>query len=81
MSYKKLAKSFLDSANVSIGDTVKVEKNKVFYEGMLLDRSEDSDDGYIVLKLDSGYNLGVNILDAKIELIKKVKNLKFNLTH
>ncbi len=38
---------------------------------MLLDRSEDSDDGYIVLKLDSGYNLGVNISDAKIELIKK----------
>lgn len=76
MSYKKLAKSFLDSANVSIGDTVKVEKNKVFYEGMLLDRSEDSDDGYIVLKLDSGYNLGVNILDAKIELIKKGKEPK-----
>lgn len=38
---------------------------------MLLDRSEDSDDGYIVLKLHSGYNLGVNISDAKIELIKK----------
>ncbi|MEA4957405.1 hypothetical protein SDC9_08513 [bioreactor metagenome] len=71
MSYKKLAKSFLDSANVSIGDTVKVEKEEVFYEGILLDRSEDADDEYIVLKLDSGYNLGINILNAKIELIKK----------
>lgn len=71
MSYKKLAKSFLDSANVSIGDTVKVEKEEVFYEGILLDRSEDADDEYIVIKLDSGYNLGINILNAKIELIKK----------
>lgn len=71
MTYKKLAKKFLDSANVSIGDTVKIEKKDVFYEGILLDRSEDAADEYLVLKIDSGYNLGVDINDATIDLIKK----------
>lgn len=71
MTYKKLAKEFLDSANVSIGDTIKIEKENVSYKGILLDRSEDADDEYIVLKLDSGYNLGININNAIIELIEK----------
>lgn len=71
MTYKELAKKFLNSANVSIGDTVKIEKKDVSYEGILIDRSEDADDEYIVLKLDSGYNLGVNINGAKIYLIKR----------
>jgi glutamyl-tRNA(Gln) amidotransferase subunit D len=71
MTYKELAKKFLSSANVSSGDTVKIEKKDVSYEGILVDRSEDADDGYIVLKLDSGYNLGIGINNAKIDLIEK----------
>ena len=71
MTYKELAKEFLDSANVSVGDTVKVEKKAVSYEGRLLDRSEDADSEHIILKLDSGYNLGVNISSANIELVKR----------
>lgn len=71
MTYKKLSREFLDSANVSVGDTVKIEKENIAYEGILLDRSKDADDGYIVLKLDSGYNLGVHIDNSNIELIKQ----------
>jgi len=71
MTYKKLAKEFLDSANVSIGDTIKVEKENVSYEGRLLDRSEDADYEHIVLKLENGYNVGINISNAQIELVKK----------
>ena len=37
----------------------------------MLDRSEDAKDAYIVIKLDSGYNVGVNIESATIELIEK----------
>jgi len=79
MTYKKLAKEFLDSANVSIGDTVIIEKKDVSYEGMLIDRSEDADDEYIVLKLVGGYNVGINISNARIELKKKGKKPK--ITH
>ncbi|MDR3062779.1 MAG: Glu-tRNA(Gln) amidotransferase subunit GatD, partial [Methanobrevibacter sp.] len=47
-------------------------------EGILLDRSEDSDDEYLVLKLNSGYNIGVNIQNTKIELIKKGDEAKIS---
>jgi len=71
MVYKKLAKEFLDSANVSVGDIVKVEKEKVSYTGRLIDRADDAEDGHIILKLDNGYNIGINISKAKIELLEK----------
>ena len=70
MTYKEKSKKFLSSANVTIGDTVKISKNNTVYKGILLDRSEDAEDNYIVIKLDSGYNLGINITDASIELIE-----------
>ena len=71
MTYKEISKEFLDKANVTIGDTIKVTKEDISYEGILLDRSEDAKDAYIVIKLDSGYNVGVNIESASIELIEK----------
>ncbi|KZX11725.1 Glu-tRNA(Gln) amidotransferase subunit GatD [Methanobrevibacter curvatus] len=71
MGYKGSSENFLNKSDVSIGDTVLIEKNDVSYEGILLDRSEDADDGCIVLKLDSGYNIGVNINNATIGLIEK----------
>ena len=48
--YKELTSKFLDSANVSVGDTVLIEKSEdESYTGILLDRSEDAADGYVVL--------------------------------
>ncbi len=70
MTYKENSKKFLSNGNVTIGDTVKVSKDNTSYKGILLDRSEDAEDNYIVLKLDSGYNLGINIENASIELIE-----------
>ncbi|MCQ2737893.1 MAG: Glu-tRNA(Gln) amidotransferase subunit GatD [archaeon] len=71
MTYKEISKNFLDDADITIGDSVKVIKEDISYEGILLDRSEDAKDSYIVLKLSSGYNVGVNIESATIELIEK----------
>ena len=71
MTYKEISKEFLDKANVTVGDTIKVTKDDISYEGILLDRSEDAKDAYIVIKLDSGYNVGVNIESATIELIER----------
>jgi glutamyl-tRNA(Gln) amidotransferase subunit D len=71
MTYKELTDKFLTDAGVSIGDTVLIEKEDVKYEGIVLDRSNDALDGFLVIKLDSGYNVGVNIEDASIQLIEK----------
>ena len=71
MTYKKKKKKYLESNGITIGDTIKINKEDISYEGILLDRSEDSEDGYLVLKLDSGYNVGVAIENTQAELIQK----------
>ncbi|MBI5680339.1 MAG: Glu-tRNA(Gln) amidotransferase subunit GatD [Methanobacterium sp.] len=79
MSYRGESQIFLESAGVSIGDSVKIIKKDICYEGMILDRSEESDDKHIVLKLDNGYNIGLEIHDTKLELIKKGDKPKIEL--
>jgi len=76
MAYKKLAKDFLEKAGVSVGDTIAIEKEDIFYKGILRDRSEDAADGYIVLKLDNGYNIGIDITNAVPKLIEMGKKSK-----
>lgn len=76
MTYKEIAKKYLESNGITIGDTIKINKEDISYEGILLDESEDSEDGYLVLKLDSGYNVGVAIENTQAELIQKVTNRK-----
>jgi len=71
MSYQGKARKFLESASIDVGDVVRVEKPEVTYEGMVLDRADDADDRHIVLKLENGYNIGVEISDARIELLEK----------
>ncbi|MGZ7209599.1 MAG: Glu-tRNA(Gln) amidotransferase subunit GatD [Methanobacterium sp.] len=81
MSYSGTSKAFLEAAGISIGDSVKVYKKDITYEGMILDRSEDADDKHVVLKLNNGYNVGLNIIDAEIELINKGEKPKIELKH
>jgi len=79
MSYRGNSRAFLESAGVSIGDMVKIIKEDISYEGMILDRAEDADDKHVVLKLDNGYNIGLEIYDAEIEFLKKGEKPKIEL--
>ncbi len=71
MGYKGSSQKFLELSGISIGDIIKITKNSVSYQGILLDRAEDPDDKHIVLKLDSGYNIGIDVGGALAELVKK----------
>jgi glutamyl-tRNA(Gln) amidotransferase subunit D len=71
MVYKGSSRKFLDSSGISIGDVIKITKNEISFKGILLDRAEDPDDKHIVIKLDSGYNIGVDVSDTVAELVKK----------
>ncbi len=55
---------FLKTNKISIGDSVKILAD-ITYSGIVMPRYEHSDDKHIVLKLKSGYNIGLEI--AKIE--------------
>lgn len=57
--------------NVQAGDYVEIHLIKKIYEGILLQAPED-EKGIVLLKLDSGYNIGFNKKDLlEIKLVKK----------
>ena len=58
---------FLKANKISIGSTVKILAD-ITYLGIIMPRYEHSDDKHIVLKLKSGYNIGLEI--AKIQKIE-----------
>ncbi|HNR25955.1 MAG TPA: asparaginase domain-containing protein, partial [Methanobacteriaceae archaeon] len=71
MNYQGLARKFLESQDINIGDRILIKKRDLEYQGMLLDRAEDADDQHIVIKLDNGYNIGINISETSLELLER----------
>jgi glutamyl-tRNA(Gln) amidotransferase subunit D len=60
--------------NCSVGDRIKLKSGKDEYEGILLESSEDERD-ILLLKLDSGYNIGFSKKDIKsVELVEKAES-------
>jgi glutamyl-tRNA(Gln) amidotransferase subunit D len=58
------------------GDYVEIHLTKLIYEGVLLEVPEN-EKGIVLLKLDSGYNIGFNKKDIlKIEVLRKEKEKK-----
>jgi glutamyl-tRNA(Gln) amidotransferase subunit D len=57
--YKGNALSVLSNHKVSIGNTILVKTHEGEYTGILMPRYEFSDDNHIVIKLKSGYNIGI----------------------
>jgi glutamyl-tRNA(Gln) amidotransferase subunit D len=70
--YKGEALSALTKAGCTVGDVIRVTSNEKTYEGILIPRSETGDGKHVVVKLKSGYNVGVHITpDVEIEKIGK----------
>ncbi len=79
MTYKGACKVFLESCGLSIGDIILITKKDIKYRGMVLNRAEGVDDKHLVLKLDNGYNIGVDVTDAQVELLEKGEKPKIEL--
>ena len=67
---------FLKTNKILVGDSVKVFAD-ITYSGIVMPRYEHSDDKHIVLKLKSGYNIGLEI--EKIEKIEKNPHVEKNI--
>jgi glutamyl-tRNA(Gln) amidotransferase subunit D len=65
----KLEELFKKS-NVKLGDSVIIETSNETHVGILIPRYEYADLNHLVLKLKSGYNIGINL--EKIKSIKKI---------
>ncbi len=72
LGYRGLALEILQSIGAEIGDLIRIVKSGQVFEGILIPRSEYGDDKHIVIKLRSGYNIGVRLTpDAKVEKVGK----------
>jgi len=68
--YKGKALQVLRKAGAEIGDLIRITKGAKTYEGILIPRSEYGDEKHVVIKMKSGYNVGIHITaDTQIEKI------------
>ena len=58
--------------NIEVYDLVSIITNDMKYEGLLLPRAINLDDKHIVIKLNNGYNVGIEVKKIlKVDIIKK----------
>ncbi|TEU11470.1 Glu-tRNA(Gln) amidotransferase GatDE subunit D, partial [Candidatus Bathyarchaeota archaeon] len=59
--YRGKLREALEAAGADIGDQLTIESEGRIYEGSLMPRLEAADDWHIVLKMKTGYNIGVAV--------------------
>jgi glutamyl-tRNA(Gln) amidotransferase subunit D len=68
--YKGMALRLLQAASVEVGDIIRISSKDKTYEGILIPRSEMGDATNIIIKMKSGYNVGIHAAeDVKVEKI------------
>lgn len=71
LHYRGKVGEVLSSLGIEDFDRVRVRKGCYVYEGILIPRPEVLDDEHVIIKLDNGYNIGINVEGAVFELISK----------
>jgi glutamyl-tRNA(Gln) amidotransferase subunit D len=70
--YRGEALAIIRKVGAEVGDMIRVTRKSEVYEGILIPRSEYSDETHIVVKMKNGYNIGIETTaDIKIEKIGK----------
>jgi glutamyl-tRNA(Gln) amidotransferase subunit D len=68
--YRGKVLQLLKQAKAEIGDIIRIVKDEESYEGILIPRSEYGDERHVVIKLKTGYNVGVCITEnTRIEKV------------
>ncbi len=74
MDYTDRLNNILEEHKVKIGDVIRIEKDSQIFEGTIMPNTGDPDT--LVMKLKSGYNIGVHIDGAKIKKLEKEEKEK-----
>jgi len=69
MAYSKKVDTLLNRKKVRVGDRILLKSGKRSYEGLLMPKTDAGDSDSIVIKLDTGYNIGLK-LDANLSVAK-----------
>lgn len=67
--YSTELEKLLQKLNIAIGDRIHLKTEKFDLEGLLMPRAHESDT--LVIKMDSGYNVGISSKHAEITLLSK----------
>ncbi|MFB3889306.1 MAG: Glu-tRNA(Gln) amidotransferase subunit GatD [Candidatus Bathyarchaeia archaeon] len=73
--YRGKALEAIKKEGCEVGDIVRITCGDRVYEGILIPRAEYGDDAHIVVKLKSGYNIGV-LLTPAVQIEKMGKGVK-----
>lgn len=65
--YRGAGRALLERLGVGVWEDVEVKSRLGEFRGLILPRSETADENHIVLKLDTGYNVGIAV-DGIVEL-------------
>jgi glutamyl-tRNA(Gln) amidotransferase subunit D len=72
MAYVGFPKKLLDKAELEPGDIIEIHTPDGITKGILMPRHGFSRDDVLVLKLESGYNVGINIAEGvEVKLVEK----------
>ncbi|MGO8807096.1 MAG: Glu-tRNA(Gln) amidotransferase subunit GatD [Candidatus Bathyarchaeia archaeon] len=70
--YRDAALESLKAADVEVGDIIRITSKNKIYEGILIPRSELGEGTVVIIKIKSGYNVGIRVTsEVKIEKIGK----------
>ncbi|MCE7746576.1 MAG: Glu-tRNA(Gln) amidotransferase subunit GatD [Candidatus Heimdallarchaeota archaeon] len=65
--YRGIAAIWLEAQEIKVWSKINVNTKKGVFKGVLIPRGEQGDDKHIIIKLPSGYNIGIS-LDSIVEI-------------
>ncbi|MBR9682838.1 MAG: Glu-tRNA(Gln) amidotransferase subunit GatD [Candidatus Aenigmarchaeota archaeon] len=77
-NYSPNIRTALKRAKIKVGDRITVEKGKENHEGLLMPRNDLGDKNALVIKLDSGYNIGIGF-SSSMKISKSNKKEPTNI--
>jgi glutamyl-tRNA(Gln) amidotransferase subunit D len=77
--YKGQARKLLEDKGAKVWSDVVVSSSRGVFKGIILPRSENADDKHIVLKLKTGYNVGISVDSVESIEIVGYKEAKYKI--
>lgn len=75
--YSKKVLNYFKKEKIDILDTVEITKGKEVFTGVIINRPDYLTEETVILKLDNGYNIGINLKNIEgMKLIKKAAEIK-----
>ena len=65
------SQKFLDENNIDVYDHIRIDSKGRKFEGIVMPRHSFSKEDILVLKLDNGYNVGITVEGAKVEMLSR----------